>query len=375
MPDKSIERLLEIFFSKSTKSDWKKIAIQETQGKDPYEILSWRGKDKILFLPYYDAQDVANLQFLNGFLIPAAKNTSSEQRAWENLPTVNEKDEAKANDLVLKHLSLGAQGALIDLRNVPNIDFSRLLQEIEWPYCFLAFHTNADTFFPDKLSNFIRSKHDPASVSGALFWESIPKKSKLDFYFENCPDFKALGLIVPPSSPAEEISDALLAGVRTFETLATSSSSTALVFRSIAFSLSADAVLIESYAKFKALRMLWYQVSRSYGHNDYNITDLHIHARSQSVKDGAYTPYENMLKGTFASMAAIMGGCNSLTVECESQPPLVPRWARNVSVILREESFFNEVSDPLAGAYGPDLIINEMASKAWELFQVKWERS
>jgi methylmalonyl-CoA mutase len=375
MPDTSIERLLKIFFSKSTKSDWKKMAMQEMQGKDPYEILSWRGKDKILFLPYYNAEDIANLHFLNGFQIPAAKNTSSNQRAWLNLPAINEKDDAKANDLMLKHLSLGASGVLMDLREIPNPDFNRLLLKIQWQSCFLALHTNAEISLPDQLSSHLIRKSDPAAVRGALFWESIPKKSNLDFYFDNCANFKALGLVIPPASPAEEISDALLAGVRTIETFSGSASRLLNIFRSISFSLYADAVLIESYAKLKTLRMLWYQIAQTYGLNDYKIADLHIHARSQSVNDGAYSPHENMLKGTFASIAAIMGGCDSLTIECASERPLFTRWARNVSVILLEESFFNQIADPLAGAFAPDFILNEMAAKAWELFQLKCTRA
>ena len=369
MPDKSFDKVLENFFSKSDKSDWKKIAMQETQGKDPFEILSWRGKDEILFLPYYDAEDVANLHFLNGFQIPAAKNTSSEKRSWLSLPAVKASDVVKANALALSHLAFGAPGVLLDLRNLHHTDFNQLMQNIQWPNCSVAFQLNPGQPLADPLSQFIKSKFQPDSISGALFWESIPKKSNFDFYFDYCKNFKALGLIIPSSSPAIEISDALLAGVSVYESYSRPDAES--VFKSITFSLSTDAAFVESVAKLKALRMLWFQVAQSYGHNDYNIQDLYIHARTQQAGEGVYAPHENMLTGTFAAIAAIIGGCDSLTIACEDEPPLVPRWAGNVSNILREESFFNQVSDPLAGCYALESIVHSIARQAWEIFQVK----
>jgi methylmalonyl-CoA mutase len=372
MPDKSFDKVLENFFSKSDKSDWKKIAMQETHGKDPFEILSWRGKDEILFLPYYDPQDVANLHLLNGFQIPAAENTSSEKRSWLNLPAVKASDVVKANALALSHLAFGAPGVLFDLRNLHHIDFNQLMQNILWPHCQVAFQVNPAQPVADPLSQFIKSKFQPASISGALFWESIPKKSNFDFYFDDCKNFKALGLIIRPSRPTIEISDALLEGVKVYETF--SGSDAESVFKSISFSLTTDAAFVESGAKLKALRMLWFQVARSYGHNDYNIQDLFIHARTQQAGEGVYAPHENMLAGTFAAIAAIVGGCDSITITCEDEPPLVPRWAGNVSNILREESFFDQVADPLAGSYALDSIVHSLASKAWEIFQVKLQR-
>src|SRR5688500_5824267 len=101
MADESIDGILEFFFSKSDKSDWKKTAMLETQGKDPFEILSWRGKDGILFLPYYDASDVTRLRYLKSFQLPAAQIDTAANRTWVNLSTVNSIDERAANQLAL----------------------------------------------------------------------------------------------------------------------------------------------------------------------------------------------------------------------------------------------------------------------------------
>lgn len=371
MSDKSIDMVLEEFFPKSLKIDWKKIATLEINGKDPFQFLSWRGKDDILFLPYYDAEDVANLDVLSRFQIPPAKNSFSGARSWVNLPAIGVNNERDANKISLNHLSQGADGVLFDLRQHPDVNLNQLMDKIEWPYCFVAFQTN-ETSLLDPLSAFIKNKFDPAIVNGALFWESIPKKNNLDFYFNYCNTFKALGLVIPRASPTLEISEALWLGMKTFEALS-EKSNPEKVFKSISFSLSADSSFVESITKLKALRMLWYQVANAYSINDYKVSDLHIHVTSGVGKHEKLAPHENMLKSTFSAMAAIFGGCDSLTIHTNHDQAIMSRLARNVSTILREESFLNKVADPVAGAYALDSIIHEMAQKAWAMFQLKWQ--
>jgi methylmalonyl-CoA mutase len=372
MPDKSIDKVLKEFFPESDKKDWLTIAMQETNGKDPFEILSWRGKDEILFLPYYDREDAPFRDAASPFQLSVAEQSFSAPREWVNAAPVGVSEEEAANKISLEHLSRGADGLLFDLRDRQQTDFNQLLKHIEWPYCFVGFLSKSNQLFSDQLSAFIGNTFDPASIRGAVFWESISTQAEFDFYLRYCPNFKSLGVSIRPSSPAEEISDALLQGVKIVEQLA-ADYPLATVFSAISFSLTTDASLVESVAKFKALRMLWYQVAQAYGYSDYNKAFLHLHAYSASVADTAFGPNENMLKGTFAAMGGILGGCDSLTIYSDPHPT-ASRWARNVCILLREESFFQRVADPLAGAFALESITDQLAAKAWELFQFKWQR-
>ena len=128
MPQHAIYKVLENIFPKSAKSDWEKIAAQEIHKKKPVEYLSWSGKDKILFLPYYDAQDVAHLPFPNAFTLPAAGHDTSARRIWSNLPSVKVSDEVTANTSALDHLLFGADGVLFDCEGFRDPDFSKLLR-------------------------------------------------------------------------------------------------------------------------------------------------------------------------------------------------------------------------------------------------------
>jgi methylmalonyl-CoA mutase len=119
--------------------------------------------------------------------------------------------------------------------------------------------------------------------------------------------------------------------------------------------------------------MLWFQVAHAYGHSDYKLGDLHLHVNGGKSIPHAFLPQE-MVSHTFRAMAAVLGGCDSLTISSATDA-LTCRLTRNISHILREESFFDKVSDPLAGAYALDAMIDAMAGKAWESFQLKMEKS
>jgi len=88
----------------------------------------------------------------------------------------------------------------------------------------------------------------------------------------------------------------------------------------------------------------------------------------------AYAPYTNMLRGTTAATAAIVGGCDALIVqpydrlEPESDA-LGRRLARNTQLILKLESHLGFVEDPAAGSYYLETLTHQLAEAAWAFFQ------
>lgn len=372
MSESPIEGLLQKLFPGASRSDWKAAAMLETRGKDPDTSLSWRSTDDILFSPYYDAHDVAALpQAMQSALKGASGRSFPEEHPWYNLPAVSSDNAVKANAIALEHLTGGADGILFDLQQPALKDFDLLLKDIEWPYCVLAFQLNERGNPAGALTQYITSHVDPASVRGALFWESSPKKSNLDFFIGHCKQLRSLGLLIRPATPAAEIAEALLKGVEAYRTFANEENGDRLM-KTICFSLAAESPFLENVAKLRALRILWQQIAMAYGHNDYRMEDLHVHVRSLAVDDGAFAPHENMQKGTFAAIAAVLGGCDALTVMAAQHPAFVLRWSRNVSLILREESFLGQVGDPMAGSYAIGMLTHRIAEKAWSLFQMKW---
>jgi methylmalonyl-CoA mutase len=80
-----------------------------------------------------------------------------------------------------------------------------------------------------------------------------------------------------------------------------------------------------------------------------------------------------MLRGTTESMSAAIAGVNSLETtpfNASFQEPtdFSRRIARNVQLLLKHESHFDQVSDPAGGSYYIENLTQSIAEQAWKLF-------
>jgi methylmalonyl-CoA mutase len=365
MAENNFFKSLESSFPKTDKELWKKIAIKELNGSEPFTQLKWSDQDQLEYLPYYDKEDLKNLRFHQYFNQKPAKDSFLGNQSWFNTPCVSVTNEVTANSIALEYLINGADGILFDLSTTEKIDLKKLLKNIEWEYCLLSFR-GAKPAFIEVISEYLQDygiKKD--EMQGNIFWDAVPQMrmpDKLKLFKK----IRAYGFHIPPSTALKEIHDALVFGARVLE----SADELHITPQQISFSLNADSALLNQVSKIKALRLLWFQVTQIYDHKNFQPDDLHIHVRSESWVNKNFQPHGNLLKATTAAMAGIIGGGDSLTVFPEDESnKTMNRIARNVSSILREESNFDKVSDPLAGAYAVEVMTDQIAQQAWTLFQ------
>ncbi len=88
----------------------------------------------------------------------------------------------------------------------------------------------------------------------------------------------------------------------------------------------------------------------------------------------ARDPYVNMLRTTIAVTAAGLGGADAITALPFTIARGLPdgfarRVARNMQLILLEESNLYRVTDPAAGSGGIEALTGELAQAAWTMFQ------
>jgi methylmalonyl-CoA mutase len=103
-------------------------------------------------------------------------------------------------------------------------------------------------------------------------------------------------------------------------------------------------------------------------------SNFHLHVRTARWNKFRQDAYNNMVRCTLEGMAAVLGGCDSLTVEPYNSrygetDTQSRRIARNVHAILREESYLAKVADPAAGTYFIESLTYSLAQEAWKLFQ------
>jgi methylmalonyl-CoA mutase len=139
----------------------------------------------------------------------------------------------------------------------------------------------------------------------------------------------------------------------------------------VAFRLAADADEFLTLAKFRALRKLWARVQQASGIEP---APTFVSAETAWRMMTARGPYVNILRATLAVTAAGLGGADAITVLPFTLALGLPdrfarRVARNLQLILLEESNLYRVGDPAAGSGGIETLTTQLAQTAWTLFQ------
>ncbi len=137
----------------------------------------------------------------------------------------------------------------------------------------------------------------------------------------------------------------------------------------IGIALSVDADLFLSIAKLRAARRIVWRIADAAGAGaatarvSFSVTTS---ARMMSRRD----PWVNLLRTCAAGMAAAMGGADALSILPYSSALGCPdgfarRIARNMHVVLREESGLGRVADPAGGSWHLEAMTEELAQKGW----------
>jgi methylmalonyl-CoA mutase len=172
------------------------------------------------------------------------------------------------------------------------------------------------------------------------------------------------------ASEAQELSLALSAYVEALRLLEGRGIDLARGAARIGMALAAHADQFLTIAKFRAARLLVGRVLESAGVE----APLALHAETAWRMLSRHDAHTNIVRTTTASLAAGVGGADSLAVlpfdSAAGMPDrLARRLARNSQAILLREAGLAIVADPGAGAGAVETLTDRLAEKAWHLFQ------
>jgi methylmalonyl-CoA mutase len=344
-------------FPTSAKENWIEAAKSELNGAEPFEKLSFT-KSGIKILPYYDQSDRIAEASLS---IPVSADPYLGPRAWYNMPRINGQDHS-ANEKALHVLNNGADGILFEIASGSFNE--KILNNIDPRYCAVSFLMDGyskDTV--ERAKNSLRKKTKEDKINGAFFFKQFPDRA-----FELAEDdsgLKTMGIVVDAADPQQDVIDSAQKMLQCFDMYTDAGMPANSIAEKMALMLTVDTDFFFSIAKLRAIQLIWLELLKAYGVKEKTL--LPIHAVSSSWIKNEYQPHGNMLKSTTAGLAAVLGGCSSLTVEAEDEAnSTMNRIARNVSGILREESHLSKVSDPVAGSYYIDHLTHSLAEAAWE---------
>ena len=123
-------------------------------------------------------------------------------------------------------------------------------------------------------------------------------------------------------------------------------------------------------AKIRALRYLWNQITTAYDTDNSVEIVAHVGWTNKSLKD----QHTNLLRQTTETMSAAAGGAESIVVHpydqhaTQGSSEFAYRMAANISNLLKEESYFDKVEDPLKGSRIIENLTQLISKKAWNYF-------
>ncbi|WP_434599007.1 methylmalonyl-CoA mutase family protein [Streptomyces sp. A5-4] len=173
-------------------------------------------------------------------------------------------------------------------------------------------------------------------------------------------------------SAAQELGCSLATGVAYLRELTAAGLGVEDACGQLEFRYAATADQFVTVAKLRAARRLWARVAEACGAAGAGAQ--HQHAVTSPVMMTRRDPWVNMLRTTVATLAAGVGGADSVTVSPFDDALGLPdafarRIARNTSGILIEESHLARVIDPAGGSWFVERLTDELALAAWEFFQ------
>lgn len=175
------------------------------------------------------------------------------------------------------------------------------------------------------------------------------------------------------ASQAEELASMLATAVEYLRALEGEQVRIDRSMAKLAFALSADCDQFLTIAKLRAARRLIWRVCEAAG-NGWAAASARLHAETSQRMLARRDAQVNMLRATVAAAAAALGGADSISVLPWSWPLGRPdaaarRLARNTQLVLQEESGLGRVVDPAGGSGYVESLTDQLARKAWGLFQ------
>jgi methylmalonyl-CoA mutase len=376
-------------FPPAQRADWLALVEKTLAGAEFDAALTSRTADGLIVQPLYTAEDGTP-----GLTLRRAAS-ADPARPWDLRTLIDHPDPIRANADALADLTGGAASVLVRLDPsgthgvavASQDDLARVLDGVlldlapvaldaglmggaaaAWlaalakgaPAAPLAFNV-------DPLSAFAAVGAAPVALS-----ESAAQIADLAQTYPKATLYLASGVVVHEAggTAAQEVGFALAAAVAYAKALHAAGLPLLEAFQGVSLSLAADADYFLTLAKFRAARLLMTRLAEAC---DVALTPR-IEAHSSRRMLAKLDPWVNLLRLASAGFGAALGGADVIQLDAFTQPlgypsSLARRQARNIQLVLMEESELGRVADPAAGSWFLDRLTDEIARAAWTQFQ------
>lgn len=380
MDNDSKEKMLFQDFIPPTKQDWLDKVNIDLKGADFNKRLVWKNLNGIDLKPFYIKSDQKEL----------LKNTGENSAQVVNYRRIKVQKVATANQLALKALGEGMNGLIFEINS--EVSAYELLEDIDFNGISISFELNKESFsFCTSYKSFLKDLSiEPNLVhgfidldifnqyleTGSLDKDLIDRAGELTEIFSDYPNFKSLtvsGTIYQDtgSNQVQEIAYTLNSLVFLLEELINKKYPAQTLFDNLHFVLGISSEYFVEIAKFRVFNSILSDIASKYGVAKANAS---LSAKTSVWSKSVTDPNTNMLRSTTEAMAALLGNVDGLELdpydhEFKNSNDFSSRIAGNITTILKEESYFGKVANPVDGSYYIEELSLQMAKKALDLFK------
>jgi len=356
-------------FETVSAKEWKQKIQFDLKGADYNEALIHKSFEGIDIKPFYNSEDLTELE--NGINHPSS---------WINCQKIEVADATTGNKVAIDAIKKGAESIYFVITKA-SVNPQTLLSTIS-----PSTHIYIETQFLS--SQYIASLNTIAKKSNLsiyFFADIIANLTKTGNWFKSLKeDHTILETMVKESTNLNGIISVDLAilqnaGATMIQQLAyglaqaneylnhfDGKKDNPFQKTPIIFKVSLGGNYFFEIAKLRALRILWTSLAKEYS----ILNKCHIFAHPSHRNKTILDYNVNMLRTTTECMSAILGGADTIhNVRYDAiynlENDFGTRIARNQLLVLKNESYFNVVSNPAAGSYYIESLTNQLTTKAF----------
>ncbi len=370
-------------FPALTTAEWRARLARDLKGQDP-ATLRWSLPDGLVLEPFYHREA---LDALGGPPAPLP----FPARPWLNVPALPVPASSDGHfevERAATALAHGADGVHFELAHAATFDVAYLAARLPLAATFVGYTVASG---PDELLARLAGAAPGAALRGFLRFAPLmgpegAEQASFAGALRRCvalaqywPDFRALAINAAyfgnaGATDVQQLAYGLNTAAAVLAELPDAATPLAAVAAALHWHVAVGPSYFPELAKLRALRRLWATLLHAYGLPPEAAAGLRIHATTSSWTQTTLDAHTNLLRATTEAMSAVLGGADSLSVGTFDSLFAAPndfsgRLARNLSLILKEESHLDAVQDPAAGSYFVETLTDGLARAAWALFQ------
>lgn len=361
-----------------SKEAWLDKIRQDLKGREP-DSLYWEVEPGIVADPFAHADDFLDL--------PPSPPQGLLQWAIGEKILIGE-DLVVANRQIMEALEGGAEALLLKATRLLDAEaLDLLLKGVHLNYIRLYIGGEGVAHGPAAwgaaLATLARMRDlSPDSLQGGIAWDptadTLPDWAYVADYLaymqETLPRFDAFGLRESADGLYSARSAALLARAHTLLVeLSRRGASVEAALARLGLTQLVGVSYFAEIARLRALRLLWPQWRDKCWGLRQEPPLVSAEFAQQAYGD---EPFQNLIKTATIAMSAILGGAGCVYARPyddgrpgDYPPELGRRMARNAQHLLRMESGFEALEDPVSGAYFLEKLTRQFAEKIWSNFQ------